>query len=68
MKLNNKVYDFLKWTSLIALDAIGTAYRGIAEVWNLPYGIEIMTTCSIFSVLIGALIGISSYNYNKGDE
>lgn len=65
MKLNNKLYDILKWTSLIALDAIGVAYKGLAEVWNLPYGSEIATTCSIVSVLIGALIGISSYNYNK---
>ena len=65
MKLSNKWYNILKWISLIALDAIGVAYKGIAEVWTLPYGIEIMTTCSIISVLIGTLIGISTYNYNK---
>ena len=65
LKLSNKVYDTLKWIALIALDAIGVAYKGIAEVWTLPYGIEIMTTCSILSVLIGTLIGISNYNYKK---
>lgn len=65
MKLNNKTYNILKWISLIALDAIGVAYQSLADVWNLPYGTEVMKTCSIISVLIGALIGVSTYNYNK---
>lgn len=69
MKLNNKIYDILKWVSLIALDAIGVAYESLANVWSLPYGSEVMKTCTILSILIGTLIGISSYNYNKkGDE
>lgn len=65
MKLNDKVYNVLKWVALIALDAIGVAYKGLAEVWNLPYGEQIMTTCAILSVLIGTLIGVSTYSYNK---
>ena len=67
MKLSNKLYDILKWISLIALDAIGVAYEGLANVWALPYGDEFMKTCTIFSILIGTLIGISSINYNKGE-
>lgn len=65
MKLNDKTYNILKWVALIALDAIGVAYQSLADVWALPYGTEVMKTCSIISVLIGALIGVSSYNYNK---
>ena len=68
MKLNNKVYDVLKWVSLIALDAVGVAYESLASVWNLPFGDEIMKTCTIISILIGALIGLSARNYNKGDK
>ena len=68
MKLNNKLYDILKWISLIALDAIGVAYEGLATVWNLPFGNEIMKTCTITSILIGTLIGVSSINYKKGDK
>ena len=41
---NNKVYDVLKYLALVVFDAIGVAYKGIAEVWNLPYGSEIMQT------------------------
>lgn len=65
MILKNKMYDVLKWVSLIALDAIGVAYKGIAEIWNLSYGTQVMATCSVLSVLIGTLIGISTINYNK---
>ena len=68
MKLNDKIYNVLKWVSLIALDAVGLAYQSLAEVWKLPYGTEIMTTCSIISVLIGALIGVSTYTYNKQNK
>lgn len=68
MKLSNKAYDILKYVSLIFLDAIGVAYNQLAEVWNLPFGDKIQTTCTILSVLIGTLIGISSYNYNKDQK
>ena len=67
MKLSNKAYDVLKYISLIFLDAVGVLYKGLAEVWNFPYGNEIMTTCTLISIFIGTLIGISSYNYNKGE-
>lgn len=62
---NNKVYDVLKYLALVVFDAIGVAYKGIAEVWNLPYGSEIMQTCVILSIFVGTLIGISNYKYNK---
>ena len=62
---NSKLYDVLKWVALVALDAFGVAYESLAEVWNLPLGDEVMKTCTIVSVLIGTLIGISSYKYNK---
>ena len=68
MKLHNKAYDILKWISMIALDAIGIAYNQLADVWGLPLGSQIQYTCTIISVCIGALIGVSTYNYNKSME
>lgn len=68
MKLSNKVYDVLKWICMIALNAIGTAYKALSGVWDLPCGEEVMQTCSILSVMLGALLGISSLNYYKGDN
>lgn len=62
---NSKLYDVLKWIALVALDALGIAYESLAKVWNLPFGDEVMKTCTIVSVLIGALIGVSSHKYKN---
>lgn len=61
--LSNKAYDILKWISLVALNAIGVCYKSIATIWHLPYGTEVLATCSAIALCIGALIGISSATY-----
>ncbi len=65
MKISNKVYDVLKWIALVALDAVGVFYNTIATIWSLPLGDEVLATCAAMSLFLGALIGISSANYNK---
>ena len=62
---NSKLYDALKWIALVGLNALGAAYESPAPVWNLPFGDEVAKTCSILALLIGTLIGVSSYKYNK---
>lgn len=64
---NDKLYDILKYVALIFLDAIGVAYESLANVWSLPFGDEVMKTCTILSILLGTLIGVSSYSYNKSN-
>lgn len=66
--MSNKVYDILKWVSLVALDAIGLFYKTIATIWGLPLGDEVLATCTALSVFLGALIGISSVQYKKKAE
>ena len=65
MKMSNKIYDVLKWVALVALDAVGLFYKTIATIWGLPMGDEVLATCTALSVFIGALIGLSSTQYNK---
>jgi len=65
MKLPNKVYDRLKFLCTILLPAIGTLYVALARIWDLPLAEEIVGTLSACAVFIGAIIGISSYQYNK---
>ena len=48
-----------------SIDALGIAYESLAQVWNLPFGDEVMKTCTIVSVLIGTLIGVSSHKYKN---
>lgn len=65
MKLNNKLYDILKWVALIVLPALGTLYFTLSGIWKLPYGEEIVGTITAIDTFLGALLGISTYNYNK---
>lgn len=69
MKLPNSVYDCLKFLCTIFLPACGTLYFTLSKVWgNLPYAEEVVGTLSAIAVFIGALIGISSMNYNKDNK
>lgn len=63
--LSNKWYNFLKWFALIALPAVGTLYASLGNIWNFPYVTQITATILAFDTFIGALIGISTINYNK---
>lgn len=65
MKLPDHVYDVLKWLSLVVFDAVGVLYKTLAAAWNLPYGEQVMTTCAAIALFIGALIGISTAEYNR---
>lgn len=65
MKMNNKVYDVLKFIAQILLPAIATLYFGIAQIWSLPYAEAIVGTISVIDAFLGAILGISTYNYNK---
>ena len=66
MKLNNKIYDVLKWVTLICLPALGTAYVALAGVWGFPYAEEVSKTAMAVCTLLGALLGISTAEYRKG--
>ena len=66
--MSNKMYDVLKWIALVALDAIGVFYKTIGGIWGLPFGDEVLATCAALSLLLGALIGVSSAQYNKKSE
>lgn len=68
MKLNDKVYDVLKWMALIAIPAVGVFYSAMAGAWDLPYADAISQTCNALAVFIGALIGVSSINYTSSIE
>lgn len=64
--MSNKVYDILKWVALVFLPALGTLYFALSGIWGLPYGEQIVGTITAIDTFLGAIIGISSINYNKG--
>lgn len=63
--ISNKAYDILKWVALIALDALGVCYKTLAAIWGWPFGDEVLATCTAISLCIGALLGISTAQYNR---
>ena len=67
MKLSNSTYDALKWVAQILLPALGTLYFALTKIWGLPYGTEIVGTITCVDAFLGALLGISTMNY-EGDK
>lgn len=68
MKLANKTYDILKYVVTIVLPALTTLWLSVATIWNLPHGEPIGATMGAITVFLGALIGVSSANYNKDNK
>lgn len=68
MKMSDNVYDILKWIAQILLPAIGTLYFALSKIWGFPYAAEVVGTITAIDTFIGALLGISSIQYNKGFE
>lgn len=68
MKLSDGVYNILKWVTMIVIPALATAYVGLAAVWGWMYADEIAKTAAVICTLLGALLGISTAEYNKGER
>lgn len=68
MKLNDRVYDVLKWLVIIVFPALTTAYVGLAGIWNWPYATEVAKTGAVVCTLLGAMIGVSTAEYNKQNQ
>lgn len=68
MKLSNKLYDILKWITLICIPALATFYVALSPVWGWPFADEVAKTATAVCTLLGALLGISSAQYYKGDS
>lgn len=68
MKLKNGAYDILKWIALICIPALATFYVALAGVWGWPFADEVSKTANAVCVLLGALLGISTAQYNKDKQ
>lgn len=67
MYMSNKAYDVMKWVAQLLLPALGTLYSALGALWNFPYIEQITGTIMAVDLFIGAILGISSANYNKDD-
>lgn len=63
--LTDKAYNILKWVALVLLPALGALYFGLAGIWGLPYGEQIVGTITVIDTFLGVILGISTVQYNK---
>jgi len=68
MQLPDKVYDVLKWIVMIVIPALTTAYVGLAAIWGFPFAEEVAKTSAVVCTLLGALLGISTAQFYKGEH
>lgn len=65
MKLSDKAYTYLKWVTLICIPALATFYVALSAVWGWPYADQVAKTATAVCTLLGALLGISTAEYNR---
>lgn len=65
VKMSGKVYDGLKWGTLILLPATAVLYSSLSTVWMFPYTKEVVGTIAAVDVFLGTLLGISNLQYRK---
>lgn len=65
MMIPSKIYDVLKWVTMVVIPALATAYVGLSGVWGWPYADQVAKTSAVVCTLLGALLGISTAEYNR---
>ena len=67
MVLPNKVYDILKWLLVNFVPALIVLITTLGVIYN--FETEIITlTIGAVATFVATIIGISNYNYKKGDK
>ncbi|MBQ1788907.1 MAG: phage holin [Oscillospiraceae bacterium] len=66
--LSNRTYDVLKYLTIVVLPACGALYAGLSQIWSLPYAAEIPATITVICTFLGAILCISTAQYNKDKQ
>ena len=63
--MSNKVYDVLKWITLIFLPALTTLVGVILNSFNVGCTEIVLTIITAVTTFLGAILGISNINYKN---
>lgn len=63
--MSNKVYDVLKWISLVFLPALITFAGVIMKCFEWQYADIALTIAVAFNTFLGTLLGISNLTYKN---
>lgn len=68
MKMSNKTYDILKNIALYVLPALATLILTLGGIWGIPYAEAIAATITAIDTFLGAILKISSNEYQKAQK
>ena len=63
--MSNKVYDVLKWITLVFLSSLTTLVGVILNCYNVTSTDIVLTIMTAVTTFLGAILGISNINYNN---
>ena len=65
--LPDGLYDILKWIVTIVLPAVAVLIAALAPVWGWADAEKLVLTINAVTAFLGALIGVSCWQYNKNN-
>ena len=66
---SDRVFDVLKWISIVCLPALSTFVVVLGRIWQWgDIAVAVAKNITAVAVLLGALLGVSSIQYNKGKD
>jgi len=68
MLMNSKVYNILKYITMIVLPALTTLWLSVGSIWSLPYVEPVGATLTAVTAFLGAVLGISTSLYNIREQ
>lgn len=68
MQFSNKVYDRLKFFTLVGLPALAAFYLGLGQLWGFPETEKVGTSIVLLATLLGTLLQISNSKYKNEDD
>ncbi|MCR4580954.1 MAG: phage holin [Bacilli bacterium] len=66
--MSNKVYDVLKWITLVFMPALITLTGVILNCFNVQNADVILTIMTAVETFMGSLLGVSNINYKKSNK
>lgn len=67
-KLNERLYQILKWTVILLIPATSVLYASLGKIWGFPYIEQITGTLMATQVFLGTIFGISCATYTPEDK
>lgn len=63
--VSNRTYDTIKQLVQKGLPALGALYAGLAVIWGLPNGEEVVGSIAALTVCLGVFLSISDRRYES---